>query len=609
MEEQTQSSEAGTVIVMLDNQCVSPCYCFATDRREVRSMSPEVLDEVVEWVSQFQPSPPSMLYMVGTPRVLEEGVQQVLEDIADRVICAPMSRAEQEQAGLPFAQTQMVVFPSLADFERDNGILGGRPCVVHLGPQEISRWSRTVKAQTTEARLRFRPKNLHEWDRSHLEAYRDQLLELETLQYHLGRAGISVSWEFRSASRCPARRTLAAIGPDGLCYPCPTFYYAKQNGLGAIRSLPRDRVFLPDSGQRCRLCQSEHCEACLFYESDHVRRGEVAVCELPTRIKDTTLLNPTFTDINRSGSSWLGTLLTIRNTAWAVRQRRLTSAIIMKVRRWPSRPSRSRALYYRLIHSTFVVHWIKPPLSFRNSPFIVHSRQCATCVRDGLPAIREYRNVFFVPNLQAVYYDNGGLIHSSVSKGGLGGLLPSSVSKGDTGSNHAVTLPECIDRQQLEHSPVIDRAFFGGVAFPHFGHFLLESLSRLWPFALSSMAQELCDCDILYWAPNAKPGASFTKLGKLILTSLGIEPNVRILHQPVFVRKMVIPNQAITLDVEVYPVLRTLLKTAGDRIACMYGLSRKEEDQERVYLSRSKLRGSQRICINECPKCQEKFCL
>jgi len=281
MEEQTQSNEAGTVIVMLDNQCVSPCYCFDTDHREVRVMSPKLLDEVLEWVSQLQPSPPGMLYMVGAPQALDAEMREVLEDIAERVICAPMPPAEQEQAGLPFAKTQMVVFPSLADFERGRDILRGRSGVVHLGPEEVSRWFTTVQAQTTEAKLRFRPKNLPLWDRSHLKAYQDQRSEIQADRLHLRASGVAVESGLNSGTRCPARRTLATIGPDGLCYPCPTFYYAGQtDGLGALKTLAADRVFSQDGEHKCRLCLSERCEACLFYESGHATEGKVRVCEL-----------------------------------------------------------------------------------------------------------------------------------------------------------------------------------------------------------------------------------------------------------------------------------------------------------------------------------------
>ena len=285
MEEQSNNADVGTVLLMLDNKCLPPCYCFETKSREVRSMSPEILDDVLEWASQFKPSPPGMMYMVGAPQELDEEVQKLLKDVAGSVICAPMQKSEQEKAGLPFFRTQMVVFPSLADFERDRGIVRGRSCVVHIGCEEISRWSSAIKVHPKKiaaSRLRFRPRNLHLWDRSHLKAYKNQFIGIAALKCHLNASGVKVNWELSSPTRCPATRTLVTIGPDGLCYPCPTFYYAGQtNGLGSIKTLASDRLFLQSPEKTCRLCQSEHCDACLFWELGHAT-GEVAVCELPT---------------------------------------------------------------------------------------------------------------------------------------------------------------------------------------------------------------------------------------------------------------------------------------------------------------------------------------
>jgi hypothetical protein len=584
------NEDAGAVVLMLDNQCLPPCYCFETDSREVCSVSPEILDEVLEWVSQFKPSPPSMMYMVGAPQELDEEVQKVLEDVADSVICAPMQTAEQEKAGLSVSNTQMVVFPSLADFEKDHGIARGRSCIVHIGCEEISRWSEILKAQATKIdvpRLRFRPRNLHQWDQSHLKAYRNQIFEIEAFKCHLNAAGVSVGWELRSFSRCPAMRTLVTIGPDGLCYPCPTFYYAGQtNGLGAIKTLASDRLFLQDSKQTCRLCQSGHCEACLFWESGHVT-GEVTTCELPTDIDKETSWEQITWDNDRSGYSWLKRIFMKTKKKWAFRY----SMFIMKKGKWALRPSNTRSLYYRLIRSKFVLKMIKPPASFRKSPLILHSSQLETCVCNGLPEIHEYKNVLFVPEFSAVYNDNGGLIGTSILKRSLG-------------QRQVHNPPVFIDVQQVKHSEVIDMALFGGVMFAHFGHFLLESLSRLWPLAVSDMEKELFECDVLYWAPDYKTGTktySVTKVKRTIFESLNIniKPNLRILNQPVLINKLIIPDQAIILESEIYPIFRTLLKNAGDRIIRMYSQSRKDEYKDKVYLSRSSLSLSQRNCINE----------
>lgn len=287
MVEQYSKEYEGTVLLMLDNKCPPPCYYFENGSREICTISPEILDAVLTWVSQFKPSSPGTLYMVGDPCTLDKEVQEMLEAVADSVICTPMNLHDQKESGLPFSETQLVVFSSLKHFEKEHSKNYGRSSVVHIDSEEIPRMFEVLQVQATKNRaskLRLRPKNLHLWDRSDLMAYTKQITELEALQYRLNATGASVYWELSALEKCPAMRSLVTIGPDGLCYPCPTFYYAGQtNGIGAIETLTSDIIFLQSSKQTCQLCQSECCEACLFWESGLVT-GKIAVCECSTLI-------------------------------------------------------------------------------------------------------------------------------------------------------------------------------------------------------------------------------------------------------------------------------------------------------------------------------------
>jgi hypothetical protein len=318
--------------------------------------------------------------------------------------------------------------------------------------------------------------------------------------------------------------------------------------------------------------------------------GEVAVCDLPSGIDGDKSWEKLVRDKDRSGSSWLERIF-MKKKKWSLRYRQLKSKFIRKIKNWVLRPSKTRSLYYRLIRSKFVLKWIKPPASFKNSPLVLYSSQLETCVRDGLPEIHEYENVLFVPRLHAVYYDNGELMLTSTLK-----RYSSQIQVNNP--------PSFIDIQQEKHSAVIDKTLFGGVIFIHFGHFLLESLSRLWPLAVSDMEKELFEYDVLYCTPNHQTGAitySVTKVKQTIFENLNINitPNIRILNQPVLIHKLIIPDQAVILESEIYPIFRTLLKTAGDRIIRMYGQPRKNEYKDKVYLSRSNLSFPQRTCVNE----------
>lgn len=273
----------GTILLMLDSICPSPCYCFAACHRGASRMSPETLEAAFGWMSQLKPSPPGIVYMVGDAQALDEGTRRVLNDGADSVICIPMHPTRQSEAGLPFRVTQMLVYSSLAEFERDRGYTGGRSCLIHVGREEISRLSTVLGTEPTRdniAELRLRPRDLPLWDRSHVKAYQRQLIELRTLQFRLEATGTPVCWELGLPSRCPAMKTLVTIGPDGLCYPCPAFYHAGQScGLGATETLDNMRLFGRRLDGTCRLCHAPYCEACLFWEMG-LAEGEATVCDL-----------------------------------------------------------------------------------------------------------------------------------------------------------------------------------------------------------------------------------------------------------------------------------------------------------------------------------------
>lgn len=287
MEEQTPTTaDPRAVLIMLDDRCASPCYCFGPDGHAPRLMSTDVLDAVLEWLPTLDPSPPSVLYMVNDPRILDEGVRKVLKEASRSVICPPMHRTEQEAAGLPWSNTQVVVFPSLTAFEEANGIVEGRSGIIHVGRDEISRMSDVVLHKSAEMReqsvLRFRARDLNLWNGPDCAAYTEQIVKLAGHGLRLDATGVQTAWELWPTVKCSARRTLITIGPDGLCYPCPAFYHAGQTaGLGSRDNLTGNEVFLQTPDAACRVCQSPTCEACLFWESGMVT-GEVSPCRLRT---------------------------------------------------------------------------------------------------------------------------------------------------------------------------------------------------------------------------------------------------------------------------------------------------------------------------------------
>jgi capsular polysaccharide biosynthesis protein len=187
--------------------------------------------------------------------------------------------------------------------------------------------------------------------------------------------------------------------------------------------------------------------------------------------------------------------------------------------------------------------------------------------------------VWFVPALRAIYKDNGELVHASILK---------------RGTRMCNIPPLTIDVKQFAKTDIIDKAFFGGIMLgKHHGHFLIESLSRLWPLAIPDMADDLLGCKILYWSQDKTTvpvEKAVIRPAQLVLESLRIKSNISILGQPVYISELIIPDQASILNHEFYSVFRDLLKLAGTGIVLKHRQSQNNNRYpEKVYLSRTKL--------------------
>ena len=117
--EDSISESDKSILIMLDNRCLSPCNYFGSDGRSAHSMLPQTLDKVIAWASQLKPKAPGILCMVGAPQSLHGKVQDILETVAPSVIWSPLDPSRQDKTGLPYAETQAVVFPSLMGFKEN----------------------------------------------------------------------------------------------------------------------------------------------------------------------------------------------------------------------------------------------------------------------------------------------------------------------------------------------------------------------------------------------------------------------------------------------------------------------------------------------------------
>ena len=87
-----------------------------------------------------------------------------------------------------------------------------------------------------------------------------------------------------------------------------------------------------------------------------------------------------------------------------------------------------------------------------------------------------------------------------------------------------------------------DQAIYGGFIFNHFGHFILESLARLW------VCQTLLDEQIVFTSSEA-----LTNWQLEIFDILGLLDRIRILREPTVCRKLTIPNVGYRIQDYMHP--------------------------------------------------------
>jgi hypothetical protein len=157
-------------------------------------------------------------------------------------------------------------------------------------------------------------------------------------------------------------------------------------------------------------------------------------------------------------------------------------------------------------------------------------------------------------------------------------------------------LPTDVDRNTL---PILPRGLYGGIFFDHFGHFLTESIGRLW----AACAPDTClaDLPIYVFEPwNRIDLGNEDYFVAQILRRLGVDlGRIVPIEHPVTISELIVPEQKYGLHLLARPpkeFLRFLLKSqrriepeAGD----MAGLPRK------VYVSRALLDPSRGKVVGE----------
>lgn len=149
-----------------------------------------------------------------------------------------------------------------------------------------------------------------------------------------------------------------------------------------------------------------------------------------------------------------------------------------------------------------------------------------------------------------------------------GGLIGTALQPRSDGRNGIATRQEPLDAAPAGRLP---RAVFGGVAFDHFGHFLLESTARLWA---------LPEYRTLPWLfiTHAQSRLKPYQLGFLELLGLPAE-NVVAVPDMLAVDELIVPDTGFTYHHHVTHEFRDTFRRAS--------LVKRKRRQRRIFLSRS----------------------
>lgn len=133
-----------------------------------------------------------------------------------------------------------------------------------------------------------------------------------------------------------------------------------------------------------------------------------------------------------------------------------------------------------------------------------------------------------------------------------------------------------------------ENVVFAGHYFDHFGHFLLESLARIW--AISSEE----DISKIIYIPGEGVAGKFLPLLREIFLDASIE--VEILTSPVRYRKVVVPEPGIIIKKSINSNYQKYLRKISEKFFDPKSL---EKYKEPLYLSRAGLGQKQRLAYGE----------
>lgn len=179
--------------------------------------------------------------------------------------------------------------------------------------------------------------------------------------------------------------------------------------------------------------------------------------------------------------------------------------------------------------------------------------------------------------------------------GQRGGLFPDSFGK-FTGVHSVVARREG-EGWHADLPPVRDHLrgtwLFAEMFYAHFGHALVDTPARLWPFEAGALRPEDIAGVIGQGMLGAGPrGERFPDFARKLLNAVGLpDGKIRFCHKPVQVDRLLVPRRIAPYDALWNPVFSRMMRRAGERLAAM---APGGPAPARIWLSRSRLQDDPR---------------
>jgi len=211
-------------------------------------------------------------------------------------------------------------------------------------------------------------------------------------------------------------------------------------------------------------------------------------------------------------------------------------------------------------------------------------------VLEDYPSYNVDHDAYFWPEYRSAYGHDGRLIETSV------------LVRGPEGFRRPFDAPSSISPSFLQTNiPVVDNAIYAGYIFSHYGHFLTESLARLWPLLLKeSMLEAGIDFPVkLLFCQGTKMPLCEANSSLLRELQNILDCQVILIDDPTYVRHLLVPEQAMVHNWKLYNVFASLTAELGRAIVRTGNPSMPNGMGSYVYLSRSKLDPILRNILNE----------